>query len=160
MNTKEQRDLCSLHSSNRPHKTQVCTVYGLINILSWNSFPGSLSDCSGIGDHLAEGYAAAILKIYVFENKLKRPRARENFTACLERLKLTEILCSDGFVFSCLQSFSLASLSFCVALFPSHLFNILLPSHEPTTLRVGKHTCLFDTDVTVHHLIYYRLTST
>jgi len=102
-----------------------------------------MSDGSGVGDHLAEGYAAAILKIYELENKPKRPRARENFTACLKRLKLSEILCSDDFLFSCLQYFSLATLSFYVALLPSHLLNILLPSHEYTALRVGKHTCLF-----------------
>ena len=134
-NTKQQQ--------YQPLAAQVCTVYGLINIQSWNFFPGSLLDCSGAGYRLAEGYAAAILKIYGLENKLKRPRARENFTACFKRLELTEILCLDDFFSSCLQCFSPASLSFYVMLFPSYLLNILLPSHELTTVRAGKHTCLF-----------------
>ena len=126
------------HTRRRPILWNVWSTFWVGNF-----FPGSLSDGYGIGDHLAEGYAAAILKIYEFENKLKRPRSRENFTARLKRLKLTEILCSDEFFSSYLQSFSLASLSFCVALFHSPLFNILLPSHEPTTTRVVQHTCLF-----------------
>jgi len=140
MNT-EQQPQCAVTTIPTRRRSVLCKVWSTFWV--GNFFPGSLSDGSGIGDHLAEGYVASILKSYDFQNKLKRPRARENFTACLKRLKLKEILCSDEFFLSYLQSFSLASLSLYVALFPSHLFNILLPSHEPTTPRVGKHTCLF-----------------
>jgi hypothetical protein len=114
----------------------------VINTGSWNFFSGNLFDVSRTGEHLAEGYAAAISTIYDFENKPKRPCARENFTACLKNFKLTGILCSDVFFPFLAVSFTcLLTLVSCVFPFLS-TYHSLFSFYETTTARVIKRTCL------------------